>query len=347
MRLKIAVPEAHVSKPVLDAALESVTALNEQLLADGVVPTFDRALANGLVHWKPEPPGDEHFDSADRVIGRRWGDCDDIAPYKAATLRHTGEDPDARAEVYKSGPNRWHAVVRRGDGRINDPSLQAGMRAGVPAGVFGVAGAVLPLMYPPAGVVSGAYILRPQIALRPHFGEIQARADIPWNWQKGYLEGPVTQHQLSMAALHTAPVAHTALTGAIDDVIELAEVNGNVDPEHVERLCCIADAVDGATYEELVHCYGHDHAEMAEQVVGSLFSGIAKLARRAVKFVPGVGPVADEALSQGSKLFKRHGRRSAPQAPAPAPPTTIVRPSGLAAVDDGGGGARQIIFHFH
>jgi len=349
VRIKVAVPEAHVSKPVLDAALESVTRLNEQLLAGQQVPTFERALRNGLVRWRPEPPGDEHFDSADKVIGRRWGDCDDIAPYAAASLRHSGEDPGAFAEVEKSGPNRWHAVVRRSDGSRDDPSLQAGMGPGVSPGVFGVAGAVLPMMSAPSSaVVGGAYILRPEIALRPHYGQVQARADLPWNWQEGYLTGPLSSQQMAMTALHTAPVANTALTGAISDACELAAVCGAAHPDHIDSLCAIADACEGATYEDLAHIYGPQHAARARQVLGSLFGGLKKLARGAVKFIPGVGPIADTALDMGGHLLHHGHHAASPIAPPPHLPILEHHDSatpGLAALDPGN--ARQIVFHFH
>src|SRR5262245_53396081 len=120
MRVNVAIPEAHVTQPVLDAALEAVTRLNEQLIQSGH-PTFKQALPTGI-KWKPEPPGSEHFDHAGIVAHRGWGDCDDLAPWHAASLRVTGEDKGANAIVVPSGPNRWHAVVRRSNGAIDDPS---------------------------------------------------------------------------------------------------------------------------------------------------------------------------------------------------------------------------------
>ena len=77
MRLKIAIPETHVTAPVLDAGLEAVTKLNEQMITSGEVPTFERTLRYGI-QWRPEPKGDEHFDSAQAVLRRRAGDCDDL-----------------------------------------------------------------------------------------------------------------------------------------------------------------------------------------------------------------------------------------------------------------------------
>src|SRR5258706_3949910 len=177
MRINVAVPEAHVTAPVLDAALESVTRLNESLIQRGEVPTFTQGLHHG-VKWKPEPPGQEHFDHAGVVMKRKWGDCDDLAPWQAATLRHSGEDPGAFAVAQRSGPKRWHAVVQRSDGSIDDPSKRAGMGMAV----SGIIGAALPLMYGPSSVVGGAYIVRPQIPMRPVPGPGQARPDLPWYW---------------------------------------------------------------------------------------------------------------------------------------------------------------------
>lgn len=128
MRIRLGVPRdanEDEKEAILNAALESVTRADESLLARGL-PTAREAIARG-VRWRAEPPGDEHFDLASTVLKRGWGDCDDLAPYHAASLRITGEDPEAYAFVRRSGPNRWHAVVQRSSGDIEDPSKAAGM----------------------------------------------------------------------------------------------------------------------------------------------------------------------------------------------------------------------------
>jgi hypothetical protein len=306
MRINVAIPESHVEAPPLDAALEAVTRLNETLLRDGHVPTARDAIEKDGVRWKPEPPGDEHFDHAHTVHSRGWGDCDDLAPWHAASLRHTGEDPGAEAIVRRSGPQRWHAVVKRSDGTIDDPSREAGM--GAPRGVNG---AWLPLMSQPASV-SGAYAVRPQIAMRPVRGAFQARADMPWQW-KEHLDEPPTPTDYAMTTLHTAPVASTALVGALDGACRLALAGGYADPEHINRLACLADACEGADYDHLAEVYGEEHANAAKQIVGSFFGSLFKAVTapiRAVthlpiiknivplaKFIPGVGPAASAALS--------------------------------------------------
>lgn len=315
MRLNVAIPEAHVSAPVLDAALEATTRLNESMLQAGQVPPFDTALKS--VRWKPEPFDEEHFDHAHEVIKRGWGDCDDLAPYHAASLRHTGEDPGAKAIVRRSGPKRWHAVVQRSDGRIEDPSKAAGMGRGV-NGVeeYGVAGAVLPLMYPVP--VGGAYIVRPSIAMRPVRGEWQARADLPWNWREHLYDKP-SPTDYAMVSLHQDPVASTALTGAIDGACLVGEVCGIADPEHIDRLCCLSDAIEGADYYELARIYGDEHAAAATQFVGSFFKQLGKVAKGVVKaataparatlhagasltkHIPGIGPVSAALMNSAAK----------------------------------------------
>lgn len=367
MRVQVAIPEPHVTKPVLDSALEAVTKLNEQMITSGEVPSFERGLRYG-VQWRPEPPGDEHFDSAEKVLKRGWGDCDDLAPWHAASLRASGEDPNATAVVRKSGPKRWHAIVQRGDGSVDDPSLRAGMAAGVAAGVFGVAGAAVPLMMPfQRSAVVGAYIVRPHIAVRPIYGQHQARADLPWLWGEHMTKDRPNEQQIAMTALHTAPVAQTALVGAIEHVVRLAHANGNGHDDHIDRLCAIADACEGSSYGELAEVYGQEHAEAAAAVVGSLFGkiarGLGKVARKSVSFIPGVGPAASLALDAGSGLA-HHGhpkhkgpgaarQQARPASPPASHPAQAARAAaaaaqpGLAAVDTGTSPRLIIHNHFH
>ena len=266
MRINVAVPEAHVSRPVLDAALEGVTKLNESLLEDGEVPPFRQAAER--VRWKPEPPGDEHFDHAGVVLGRGWGDCDDLAPWHAASLRTTGEDPGAKAIVKRSGANRWHAVVKRSDGTIDDPSREAGMGR-----TNGVMGASLPMMMRPQAVVGsvGSYVLRPQLALRPvrdSSGEVeawQARADLPWHWVPG--KSPT---DVAMASLHASPISSQSIVGACQGLIDLGEAN-DVDDDILDRAEAIKLCCEGADWQDIADELGPEHATAAGQVVGSFF----------------------------------------------------------------------------
>jgi len=278
MRVNVAIPESHVTAPVLDAALEAVTRLNESMIKDGSAPTFKEV--QHRVSWRPEPPGAEHFDHAGIVSERGWGDCDDLAPHHAASLRVSGEDPGARAIVVPSGPQRWHAVVKRSSGKIDDPSEACGMNGKRHA----IAGAALPLMAEPnISSVSGAYELRPQIAIKPTpNGMWHGRADIPWNWRN---EGKASPGEMAMAALHQAPLPSTALCGAIDGAIDLAEICGAADPEHLERLRCLSDYAAGMSLNDCAEHYGHEHARAAHNVVGSFWSHIKHLASPLAKIV--------------------------------------------------------------
>jgi hypothetical protein len=238
------------------------------MLEGGEVPLFRDAVDR--VRWKPEPPGDECFDHAKVVLGRGWGDCDDLAPWHAASLRVTGEDPEAKAIVKRSGPQRWHAVVQRGDGSIDDPSREAGMGQHG----RGVMGAKLPLMMPPGGaaVVGGTFQIRPQLALRPvrdRSGSVeawQARADLPWHWAPG--RSPT---DVAMVSLHASPISSQSIVGACDGLIRLGEAN-DVDDDVLDRAAAIRDACDGATWEDLADEYGEDHATAAGQLVHGFFT---------------------------------------------------------------------------
>jgi hypothetical protein len=270
MRVNVAIPEAQVTAPVLDAALEAVTRLNEQLIKDGH-PTFTQALPG--VKWKPEPPGQEHFDHAGIVAHRGHGDCDDLAPWHAASLRATGQDPGALAVVKPSGPSTWHAVVQRSDGSIDDPSQAAGMGRAQ----HGVHGAWLPLMNPPQeSSVSGAYSIapRPQLALRPARQGWQARVDLPWHYRQDH-SAPLSPTDYALAALHTAPTAPLAIVGALDGACLLGDCAGIANPDHVERMKCFADCAEGMPFEDLCRLYGHEHATAAGQVIGSFWGSLA------------------------------------------------------------------------
>jgi len=68
----------------------------------------------------------ERWQVPSETYARRRGDCEDLAAWRAAELRLAGEP--ARVVVYRSRPGVLHAVVRRADGRIEDPSRRLGMR---------------------------------------------------------------------------------------------------------------------------------------------------------------------------------------------------------------------------
>lgn len=177
MRIRLAIPDHLVTPAVLEAALEATSLADAEAVKRGEVPTLHEAISDG-VKWKPEPFIDgEHFDLAHQVVRRGWGDCDDLAPWLAGTLRATGEDDGARPRVYQSAKDRWHVVVETSDGKILDPSKWAGMGKRS-ANVSGVVGAVA---RPFAHAHSGA------LCVLPRDGKWWARADLPWANALGHI----------------------------------------------------------------------------------------------------------------------------------------------------------------
>lgn len=70
----------------------------------------------------------ERWLTAEQLLKERFGDCEDLAAYRAAELRHSGEDPHATPIAQRTRAG-WHIVVRRGNGNIEDPSVVLGMRS--------------------------------------------------------------------------------------------------------------------------------------------------------------------------------------------------------------------------
>jgi hypothetical protein len=251
MRLAIAVPEEYVSPEILDAALEVNTRLNQAMIRSGAAPTFREALAGGGVQWAMEPPGEERFDNALEVLGRGWGDCDDIGPWEAASMRETGEDPGAKSRVVRSGPSTWHAIVQKSDGSLRDPSQDAGMT------VSGIHGAVVP----PMG--DGR---RPTIALMPRDGAWRARADLPWaNSSAGA--------SLVGYAARQNPVH--AVSDAICGLCLVGETAGVAIRDHCANLLALEAVMRGVPVDQLQACFAQQGQTFSPQdaaVVGDLFS---------------------------------------------------------------------------
>jgi hypothetical protein len=204
-------------------------------------------------------------------------------------------------------------------------------------------------MADPSAVVGGAYERRPQLSMRPVLssrdGEVEAwqsRTDLPWHGAPGVSPGDI-----AMVSLHQSPVSSQSLVGAVEGAILLGEASDEASEEHLDRLRCLSDMLQGADWEECASEYGEDHADAASQVVGAFFKklrrkmgrGLKKLTRGALKaapfaaqFVPGVGPVARMALKHATPALqkalarKRHVRPSRRR--AAAVPVRASRPHG-------------------
>lgn len=113
----------------LDLALACTVALNRHQMQRRQMPP----LYQSGVRYRREqclvasaPETCERFLTYEQLLRERFGDCDDLSSARAAELICSGEDPQARARVYRVGVG-YHAIVVRGDGRIEDPSALLGM----------------------------------------------------------------------------------------------------------------------------------------------------------------------------------------------------------------------------
>jgi len=91
-------------------------------------PSIPPLYASGA-NWelRPKDPSDTRWRYANEVATEGWGDCQALAGYRAAELRVKGGDPAAHVRVYPTGENKFHAVVARGNGWVEDPSVVLGM----------------------------------------------------------------------------------------------------------------------------------------------------------------------------------------------------------------------------
>lgn len=302
MRIRLAIPDRLVTPEALEAALEATSLANEQAILRGEVPPLTDAIAEG-VRWKPEPYLDgEHFDLAHVVTQRKWGDCDDLAPWLAGELRATGEDPGARARVYKSGPDRWHVVTETSDGTILDPSKWAGMgKKSSVSGVGGVNGVCGMIARPFARMGEGA------MCCVPHQGKYWSRVDLPFPDAAG--------HIASHARANTAEESlYRAVAGAI------------ACGEQIDSHLCDRARIMGAML--LGDLSGIDGDE-----VGSFFGKLMKKALPfAAGFIPGVGPIASQAAKSAISMAEKLGKKKGKAAPAPT--------TALDALTHGGGKAK-------
>jgi hypothetical protein len=298
-----------VTPEALEAALEATSLANEQAIIRGEVPTLSEAIRKG-VRWKPEPFADgEHFDLAHQVTARKWGDCDDLAPWLTGELRATGQDPGAVSRVYKSGPDRWHVVTETSDGEILDPSKWAGMGKKSAPSVNGVHAMTA---RPFARMGEGA------LCCVPHQGHYWSRVDLPFPDAAGHI-----------ASHSRARTPEEALHRAIAGAIACGE---EIDSE----LCDRARMMGAVLLQDLRGLDG------VRPEVGSMFG---KLLKKAVSFgsgfIPGVGPLAKGAIDMGLNAADKAMRKKKSGAPAAADASEATQPATLVRALGRGQGAPQ------
>lgn len=108
------------SVEVYELALEGLTRVDEWICRHSQLPS----IYAGGVEYRREV-GEVWRHIAD-VLREGWGDCEDLACALAGELRAKG-DARARVVVKRTGPRMTHALVRHGNGKLEDPSRKLGM----------------------------------------------------------------------------------------------------------------------------------------------------------------------------------------------------------------------------
>jgi hypothetical protein len=122
---------------VAKTALNAMVRANQLYLASEayagrpVPPLYSSGVRYAEEPWNKDGARVEEFADIPTVLARKWGDCDDLAPWRCAELRAQGEAAKIRISWKPTRLGRlFHVVVRRADGRVEDPSRVLGMGRG-------------------------------------------------------------------------------------------------------------------------------------------------------------------------------------------------------------------------
>jgi hypothetical protein len=117
-----------MSDGVLGYLLEALTAIDVLYLT--AHPETPAIYDSGVV-YQEEPPGAEDWANIPMILKLGWGDCEELACWRAAELQ-VRANVRARASFTKQtqsdGTMLYHITVLLPDGRVEDPSRQLGMR---------------------------------------------------------------------------------------------------------------------------------------------------------------------------------------------------------------------------
>lgn len=108
----------------LRALVKVVHDLNRQFLRHN--PNTPALYRSGVIYQREPRNIREEFATIPQVIAQGWGDCDDLAPWRSAELAEV-HGVDAWPDVVIVRPGLFHIIVRRADGRTEDPSRVLGM----------------------------------------------------------------------------------------------------------------------------------------------------------------------------------------------------------------------------
>lgn len=119
--MRIVLEDIPPSPEVLEAFLEGMTALNTAIIRAEDLPSVYE-----VARYRREAKGREDWRHAGIIERSGYGDCEDLAAYRAAELR-VFDGEAARVKVVRTGKKTLHAVVERADGSIEDVARALGM----------------------------------------------------------------------------------------------------------------------------------------------------------------------------------------------------------------------------
>lgn len=117
-------------KPTLDRMLRVLQRLNVQTMREAIargvrIPSVYELHAIGKLQYVPEPKGREWWQTWIDNILEGVGDCEDLATHESSRDEVSGVP--SQSECIRSAPRVYHAIVRKPDGRIDDPSMPLGL----------------------------------------------------------------------------------------------------------------------------------------------------------------------------------------------------------------------------
>ena len=118
MTITVGESPAQIRAAVLGLAAISLAQMQERY----VPPLYESG-----VRYRREPIGRERWQTAAETAARGHGDCEDLAAYRVAELHKMGET-GATIVVRVVRPTLMHILVRRANGKTEDPSALLGMK---------------------------------------------------------------------------------------------------------------------------------------------------------------------------------------------------------------------------
>ena len=126
--------DADASHRVLQILLDALCACNVSYLQDHpetpLLYSSDLITKKPRVHYELEEAGNENWQDIPTTLELGYGDCEDLACWRAAELivrEKILARPTFTFKLRKNGGVLYHIIVKKPDGSIEDPSRRLGM----------------------------------------------------------------------------------------------------------------------------------------------------------------------------------------------------------------------------